>query len=94
MIESGLILFIGVLIVLGKMPRPNIKKLLGYELWIDVFVTLIFPMLMYGTYSGMVAAFVAGIAISVALRIAKHVLGFTRYERGRGWVEYTPAWRS
>jgi len=95
MIESGLILFVGVLVILGKMPRPLIKKILGYELIVDVFLTLIFPMLMYGTYSGMIAAFVAGIAISAALRISKYIIGYQVWSKSEGrWIEYRPAWRN
>lgn len=94
MIESGLILFIGILVVMGKTPKSLLKKILGYDYIVDIIVSVGVGVAMYGTYSGMMAAAVAGIAISAAMFLAKRIVGFQRYERGEGWVEYVPRWRN
>lgn len=53
------------------------KKLLYYDKWIDLFFTLLLPMVFYGTFSGMVTAVFSGMFLSIYLFVAKKIIGCT-----------------
>lgn len=93
MIESGLITFASIIAVMCKMPRKTLQRLLGYSYWVDAIASVALAVALYGTYSGMMTAAVAALALSIAMAIAKRIVGFQQYSRTEGWVEYLPAWR-
>lgn len=96
MIESGLLLFAAILAVMAKMPRSSLQKLLGYDYYVDAIASVFVMWVFFGsgTYSGMMTAAIATLALSLAMALAKRIVGFQRYSRKhRQWEFYMPAWR-
>ena len=63
-IESGVIIFFGMLLLGIKLPRKTSLWLLGYPLYLDLTVSVVAYVLHYGTFSGIMAAAVAGLPTS------------------------------
>lgn len=80
---AGFITFLGLLFLLSKIDRQAVKRALGYDLYIDILLTSFVAWLLAGTYSGMIAAMLAGLAFSVVLYILKQFIGYERLERVR-----------
>jgi len=78
MIESGLFVFSGVMLLLIKMPRRWLLACLGYDLALDVLVSAVAFALHFGTFSGVMAATIAGLLTSIATTTMKRLCGFTR----------------
>jgi hypothetical protein len=55
-IESGVIIFFGMLLLGIKLPRRTSLKLLGRPLALDLGVSVLAYILHYGTFSGIMAA--------------------------------------
>jgi hypothetical protein len=87
-IESGVIIFIGMLLLAIKLPTKTSLKLLGYPLLLDFSVSAIAFIMHYGTFSGVMAAAVAGMMCSGFTSIARYAFGYIRsnkYYPGRIW---------
>lgn len=73
------ILLLALLLATGKFilicKFCNLRKVLYFEKYVDLFFTLVLPALFYGTFSGMVTAIFSGLFLSVFLHIAKRVVG-------------------
>jgi membrane protein CcdC involved in cytochrome C biogenesis len=68
MITAGLLSAAGMLLLLLKLgPR----KVIGLDIYIDVFITMLLMYLFAGTYSGMLAAIVGGLTVTVVLFTTK-----------------------
>lgn len=78
MYEAGLISLAAALILLIKLPRHWVRRLLWLDLYIDILVTMGFLYALSGTYSGMMAAMVAGLSFSIVLFITKKFIGYER----------------
>lgn len=78
MYEAGLIAVAAALVLLIKIPAHWIRRLLWLDIYLDVLVTMGFASILYGTYSGMTAALVAGLMFSVVLWITKQIMGHER----------------
>jgi hypothetical protein len=76
MIESGLFVFTGLMLVFLKLPRRTILKLLGYPLTVDICVSLGTYVLHFGTFSGVMAATVAGLMCSAFTSFARWLVGY------------------
>jgi hypothetical protein len=81
--------------VMVVMARIDLKKFMGYPAIMDCFVTALLAILLYGTYTGIVAAIVGGLFFSFIVSIVRRVYGYKRLER-KGfkwhWVEYNGTW--
>jgi len=78
MLATGLLVFLGVALILWKLPRRSALKLLNHDLAIDVTVTAVTLIVHWGTFSGVMAATVAGLLTSLATSAAKRLFGFIR----------------
>lgn len=78
MFESGTAVFIGIFLILVKLPRRWLLHLLGYDLALDIAVSILVFVLHFGTFSGLMAATVAGLMTSVATSVLKRCFGFIR----------------
>lgn len=88
--------------VIGKMSTSLLKKVLGYEYVVDIFMS--FGLMIYfgltGSVTGIIVSAVSGFIFSVALYAAKHIIGYKKLERVPGtwfkfrWVEYPGDWSS
>lgn len=60
-----------------------LREVLYFEKWIDLFFTIVLPMVFFGTFSGMVTAVFSGLILSLYLAIARITIG-TRKPRWLG----------
>ena len=81
MFLTGLAIFLAMLFVFIKLPRRTLLWLLRYDLAIDVSVTLLVLLIHFGTFSGVMAATVAGLMTSIATTGAKRLFGHIRGEQ-------------
>lgn len=86
---AGLVTALGILIILVKI---GLKRVLYWEVPVDIFFTIAVPLMMMGTYSGLMTAIFAGIGVSLGLRILRSWFKidapdmFVRM-REKGWIE-------
>ena len=85
---AGLVTALGILIILFKI---GLRRVLYWEVPLDVFFTIGVPILMSGTYSGLMTAVFAGIGVSIGLRLLRSWFKvddpdvFTKM-RDKGWL--------
>lgn len=87
-IESGVIIFFGMLLLGIKLPRKTSLKLLGHPLALDLGISVLAYTLHYGTFSGIMAAAVAGLMCSGFTSCARYAFGYikdNRYHPGKIW---------
>ena len=77
MLTTGFTIFLGVALLLAKLPRRTMLHVLKYDLLVDVAVSLITLMIHWGTFSGVMAATVAGLLTSLATSGLKKLVGFS-----------------
>lgn len=76
MLETGFVVFLALALILAKLPRRMLLKILGHDLAIDVTVAVVTLVLHWGTFSGVMAATVAGLMTSLATSSAKRLFGY------------------
>ncbi len=76
MIETGLAVFLAMTFIFVKLKRQTMLRLLNHDMWLDVVVTLIVLGIHWGTFSGVMAATVAGLLTSVGTTAAKRLVGY------------------
>ena len=76
MLSTGFMIFLGVMLLLIKLPRRLILRLLKYDLMIDIVVSMLTLAIHWGTFSGVMAATVAGLLMSMATTGAKRLIGY------------------
>lgn len=87
-IESGIIIFLGLLLLGLKLKVKTSLTLLGYPLALDLGVSVIAFTMHYGTFSGVMAAAVAGLMCSGFTSFARYAFGYIRdnkYYPGKIW---------
>lgn len=87
-IESGVIIFLGLLMLGFKLPLKTSLKLLGRPLALDVGVSALAFIMHYGTFSGVMAAAVAGLMCSGFTSAARYAIGYIeggKYYPGKIW---------
>jgi hypothetical protein len=75
-IESGVIVFIGLLLLFLKLPRRTALRLLGRPLALDFVVSAFTLLIHWGTFSGVMTATVAGLMTSAFSTIARRLVGW------------------
>lgn len=68
----GILSALAVIVLLFKW---NIRRALGYALWIDIGFTVLLCLMFAGSFSGMGAAVVGGLVLSIALVVIQHFTG-------------------
>lgn len=76
MLATGFMIFLGVALILAKLPRRMMLKALKHDLAIDLFVSLLTLFVHWGTFSGVMAATVAGLLTSLATSGLKKMFGY------------------
>ena len=76
MFETGFVVFLGVAFILWKLPRRLMLRALNHTIAIDLLVTVLVLILHWGTFSGVMAATVAGLLTSLATSGAKRLFGY------------------
>lgn len=64
----------------------NIRRVLAFDIWIDIGVTMFLSAMLFGTFSGMATALVAGTIVSIVLYALKRIVGHDKLTI-RGWQE-------
>ena len=81
MLETGVMVFLGVAAILIKLPRRWMLRALRYDLAIDLAVSVTVLLIHWGTFSGVMAATVAGLLTSIATSGLKRLVGYIDGER-------------
>jgi hypothetical protein len=76
MLMTGFTVFLGVGLLLAKLPRRTMLRVLKYDLMLDVAVTLLVLLIHWGTFSGVMTATVAGLLTSLATSAVKRWIGY------------------
>ena len=77
MLETGLVVFLGMALLLIKLPRRLVLMALGRPLLIDLSVSVLVLIIHWGTFSGVMAATVAGLLTSLASSAARRLIGYS-----------------
>lgn len=77
-IESGIIVFAGLLLLFLKLNRRIMLWLLGYPLALDLVVAAVAYTLHWGTFTGVMAAAVAGLMCSGFTALGRKLVGYIR----------------
>jgi hypothetical protein len=75
MVSTGFAIYLAVLFLLAKLPRRLMLRLLHYDLAVDLFITVLTLVIHFGTFSGLMAATVAGVLTSTTTTLAKRLFG-------------------
>jgi NhaP-type Na+/H+ or K+/H+ antiporter len=75
-IESGVIIFLGLLLLGAKLPRWATMRALGQPFYLDLGCSLLAFVMHYGTFSGVMAAAVAGLMCSGFTSAARYSAGY------------------
>lgn len=67
----------------------NLRRILAFDKWIDLGVTVGVGIMFFGTFSGMMVAVTAGCIVSGFLYFAKRLIGCERLTM-KGWVDDQP----
>jgi len=65
----------------------DMSKVAGYAIYVDILITLSLPILMKGTFSGVLTAATAGLMLSITLHTYRYFYGFKMFKYGR-WIYY------
>ena len=81
MIETGFLVFLGVALILWKLPRRLMLKLLAHDVALDLMVSVLVLIIHWGTFSGIMAATIAGLLTSLGTSGAKRLFGYIQNNR-------------
>jgi len=76
MLITGLTIFLGVALLLVKLPRRTMLRVLRHDLKLDLAVTILVLLIHWGTFSGVMAATVAGLLTSITTSGLKRLVGY------------------
>jgi uncharacterized membrane protein YdjX (TVP38/TMEM64 family) len=99
MLLIGILSAFGLLLLVLKVGG---RKVIGADIFVDIAITITLMVCFYGTYSGMVAAMLGGLAASVVLFIMKktmvHEVIAVKKNKYKvpimTWEEKEPDWRN
>lgn len=85
MLENGILVAIGLLVMLFKLPWRHKLWIVSHPVLLDVLIFAGLTFLHWGTFSGVMVATIGALFCSITLGIAKRVIGFVKdgvYVRG------------
>lgn len=74
-IESGIIIFVGLLLLTFKLERYTVLRLMNYPLALDIAVSVVAYALHWGTFTGIMAAAVAALMCSSYTQLYRYIRG-------------------
>jgi len=77
----GVVIFLGVLFIIAKLPRRQLLWLLGHHVALDIVVTVFALVVHWGTMTGLMAAAIAGMICSVVTAAARWLIGYREGSR-------------
>jgi len=75
MFTTGLAIFLGLAFILAKLPRRIMLRALHHDVALDLLVSALTLFIHWGTFSGIMAATVAGLLTSIGTSSAKRLFG-------------------
>lgn len=78
MLATGFAIFLGLVFIFIKLPRRAMLRLLRHDVALDLGVTLLTLLVHWGTFSGVMAATVAGLLTSLGTSLAKRGFGYIK----------------
>ena len=75
MLATGFMIFLSVVLILAKLPRRLMLKALHHDVALDLAVSILVLVIHWGTFSGVMAATVAGLLTSLMTSGAKRLFG-------------------
>lgn len=75
-IESGVIVFVGLFLMFLKLKWRTRLRLFGRPLFLDIIVSVVTLIIHWGTFSGVMAATVAGLLTSGFTSLGKYCFGY------------------
>lgn len=76
MLTTGLMIYLGVALLLVKLQRRLMLRVLKHDLMLDLAVTALVLLIHWGTFSGVMAATVAGLLTSITTSGLKRLVGY------------------
>lgn len=76
MLLTGFMIFLGTFLILIKLPRRMMLRALKHDLLIDLAVSVLTLIIHFGTFSGVMAATIAGLLTSLATSGLKRLFGY------------------
>ena len=76
MLATGFMIFLGVGLIFAKLPRRTMLRALKHDLKIDLAVSFLVLVIHWGTFSGVMAAAVAGLMCSGFTFVARRLFGW------------------
>ena len=76
MIATGLLIFMGLALLAAKLSRKALLRALKHDAIIDLTVTVLTLLIHWGTFSGVMAATVAGLLTSLTTSLLKRTFGY------------------
>lgn len=86
MLLAGIISASAMIFLLLKL---NLKRVCGYDFFVDVGFTFLLTWLFSGTYSGMMAAIIGGAIVSIFLFFVKKINGYEKLQ----FIDKKLVWR-
>ena len=78
MLMTGFMIFLGLALILAKLPRRLLLRALNHDIALDLLVSVLVLLIHFGTFSGVMAATVAGLMSSLATSGAKRLFGYIK----------------
>lgn len=78
MIEMGLIVGLGLLVTLAKLPWRGKMWVISHPLLMDAIVFVFLIAVHWGTFSGVMVASIGALFCSITLGVAKWLVGYVR----------------
>ena len=75
MLEMGIVVALGLLVMLAKMPWRWRLHIISNPVIVDISIFSVLTMLHWGTFSGVMVATVGALFCSITLSIAKKLIG-------------------
>ena len=76
MIEMGIVVGLGLIVMLARLSWRNKMMLLSNPLGVDVFVFVLLTAMHWGTFSGLMVAAVGALFCSMTLSVARWLFGY------------------
>ena len=89
-IFAGICSACGILFLLAKL---NIKRVLAFDVLVDIGASVMLMVMFFGTFAGMMAAIVVGSIISIVLFTMKKIFGYQKpiFKKYKvQWVDVPP----
>ena len=78
LLTPGLLTALAFFVLIMKLRHDTMRKLLGFDIYLDITATVVMMYAFAGTYAGMMAAIIGGLTFSFALVALKKIYGYKK----------------